>query len=353
MSIPLVPAPRSIHYDSTLGALFVGEYQWIFYATGCLQTFNYFMNHNFKKDHVLLRLLVAFLWLLDIGGSLTSSKFCYAYFVTNYNNPIALLSLPDWSGSAFMTFESASDGFVRSLFIYRIWKLRRQVSLAIVLMVLNLLTMAFNFGRATYYASTTLAIAAKYQQLQIYSKLEDIKWMIISSFTLISVTDTTIAAILCYLLKRMKSASTLKRTSLQLETLMLYSIHTGALTSVCGICVVITYLAMPNNMVFMSIYLILPKLYHNALLATLNGRETLRNTKHYDHICLSKVTSSTPDTTTSSTPHIESFNDEIIIVDASGSNEVKSPQLCSSYVHALRRNWLNFDYCWDVEFPKF
>ncbi|KAL4250053.1 hypothetical protein ABKN59_004927 [Abortiporus biennis] len=316
MSIPLVPAPRSIHYDSTLGALFVGLlFATLFSGIGCLQTFNYFMNHNFKKDHVLLRLLVAFLWLLDISASLTSSKFCYAYFVTNYNNPIALLTLPDWSGSAFMTFESASDGLVRSLFIYRIWKLRRQVSLAIVLMVLNLLTMAFNF-----------AIAAKYQQLQIYSKLEDIKWMIISSFTLISVTDTTIAAILCYLLKRMKSASTLKRTSLQLETLMLYSIHTGALTSVCGICVVITYLAMPNNMVFMSIYLILPKLYHNALLATLNGRETLRNTKHYDHICLSKVTSSTPDTTvsqgiqekTSSTPHIESFNDEIIIVDASG-----------------------------------
>ncbi|KAL4250054.1 hypothetical protein ABKN59_004920 [Abortiporus biennis] len=119
----------------------------------------------------------------------------------------------------------------------------------------------------------SLTEAVRFKQIGVFSRLDDIKWLFITGFVGLAVTDTAMAIILCYLLRQMKNG--VRRTSFLIDTLMRFTVQTGALTSVCGICVPITYATMPNNFVFVGFYLLLPKLYHNALLVSLNAREAL------------------------------------------------------------------------------
>lgn len=60
---------------------------------------------------------------------------------------------------------------------------------------------------------------------------------------------------------------------------MLYGINTGALTSLCEVACLIAYVTMPNNLIFIAIFFVLPKLLLNALLATLNARVSLQESR--------------------------------------------------------------------------
>jgi len=57
---------------------------------------------------------------------------------------------------------------------------------------------------------------------------------------------------------------------------MVYTVQTGLLTSVASLGCVIAYAISPNTYIFLAIYFPLSKLYINALLATLNARDTVR-----------------------------------------------------------------------------
>ncbi|KAL4246488.1 hypothetical protein ABKN59_009653 [Abortiporus biennis] len=105
-------------------------------------------------------------------------------------------------------------------------------------------------------------------------KLKDVTWLFISVFSSIVAVDTLIASILCYSLWRMKTG--FKKTDSQVETLIRYSVHTGALTSIVAMSTLIVFIALPRSFAYLAIFFTLPKLYLNALLATLNGRESIR-----------------------------------------------------------------------------
>ncbi|KAJ3489968.1 hypothetical protein NLI96_g1739 [Meripilus lineatus] len=59
------------------------------------------------------------------------------------------------------------------------------------------------------------------------------------------------------------------------RTLIVYSINFGALTSVAALACLITFIAPQGGMVYLGIFFVLPKLYLNSLLATLNARQSL------------------------------------------------------------------------------
>ncbi|KAJ3484411.1 hypothetical protein NLI96_g5671 [Meripilus lineatus] len=66
------------------------------------------------------------------------------------------------------------------------------------------------------------------------------------------------------------------RTQTVIRTLIIYAINTGALTSLSAISCLIAFAASPSTPIFQVFYLILPELYLNSLLATLNARKKLR-----------------------------------------------------------------------------
>ncbi|TFK56758.1 hypothetical protein OE88DRAFT_1730213 [Heliocybe sulcata] len=70
-----------------------------------------------------------------------------------------------------------------------------------------------------------------------------------------AVSDVVVAVLMCYFLYRAGSSS-----------------H----SCILALAYVITYNAMPNNLIYIGIYLIHPKVYVNSMLASLNGRTSLR-----------------------------------------------------------------------------
>lgn len=113
-----------------------------------------------------------------------------------------------------------------------------------------------------------------------YFDLTKITWFIYTSLILSVVADLLIAGSLCVLLSQRRSG--FARTNSAIRMLMVYSINTGALTSICAIVCLTIYAAMPNEtkFTFIAIYFVLPKLLLNSLLATLNARHSLRERTH-------------------------------------------------------------------------
>ncbi|OCH92410.1 hypothetical protein OBBRIDRAFT_450525 [Obba rivulosa] len=66
------------------------------------------------------------------------------------------------------------------------------------------------------------------------------------------------------------------KTDTILRTLMLYSVSTGLLSSFFALASLITWVTMIYNRVYLAFFCAAPSLLFNSLLATLNGRQTLR-----------------------------------------------------------------------------
>ncbi|KAL4250062.1 hypothetical protein ABKN59_004919 [Abortiporus biennis] len=314
-------ALAGVHFDNTIGALLIALIICaLLTGIGSLQTFLYF-TVSAKRDNTALRGLVAFLWILDVLATAFGAIGVYTYVITNYANPAAL-PIINWSTSAYTMVGGIGDFCVRCVFIYRIWLLSKMRIIPCGIMAFNFVVLAFSF-----------VIAATYIQVRNFFELDGITWKYTLIFSLIAFTDTLIAIILCGLLWRRKRGL-FQRTDSQIDILMAYSIHTGALTSLFGIAVLTAYLTMPNNLIYVGIYVIVPKLYHNALLASLNGRETILRcggdeSKGYNSIHLSSILpgSSVGGTTPSlektilniSSPSVHGFHDTGKKMTVSGS----------------------------------
>ncbi|KAL4250530.1 hypothetical protein ABKN59_002332 [Abortiporus biennis] len=275
--------------DKTIGALFIGiAVASALTGIGFLQTFTFFTNsgRTGRKDRVVLQGLIVLLCLLDILQTIFCVMGEYNYVIINFGNTSALTSI-FWSLAGHNTITVIIDFCVRCVFVHRIYMLSNVMAIPFLLVILNFVLLGLG-----------LYISAKLVLIGDFLKLDSIKPELITQITLIAFVDTLIAVILCILLWRMKSRIISKRMGFQLNVLLVYTIHTGVLTSIVSILILATYLAMPDNLIYAAIYLVLPKVYHNALLASLNGRtwlgETPCDTRGYNSFHLSSIA---PDST--------------------------------------------------------
>ncbi|TDL20314.1 hypothetical protein BD410DRAFT_377452 [Rickenella mellea] len=255
-------SPNHLHFDNTLGVILVGTIiSSMLYGITNVQTFIYFQRSS--KDPKYMRGLVAFLWILDSLHMAFIGHTVYYYMVDNFLNPFSLIS-PTWSFKSNIILTHISDAFIRSIFAWRIWILSggnwKLLSSVITLAMIDLVG-GLGFGIKTYFYTT-------------FADFHRLAWVIYATLGINGLADLWTAASLCYCLN--KSRSGIKRTDSMISTLMLYCINTGLLTSVFSIGCLVSYATMPTNFVFIAFYAQLPKLYLNALLATLNARDAMR-----------------------------------------------------------------------------
>ncbi|KAL4244630.1 hypothetical protein ABKN59_009182 [Abortiporus biennis] len=249
--------------DNTLGSLFIGVvFAAIFYGVTCVQTYIYF-TESMELDRLVLKAAVGVLWVLDSLDLAFIVHVVYFYTVKNYFNPTALLIAP-WSAAAFNVTANLNDVIIRGILVDRIWKVSKNIYLVVALWIGNFVVCGFS-----------LALSIKLDNVGSLQKLDDnLSWLLYAVFVTLALEDTLIAIALCAILWARRTG--FSRTDTQIQTLMRYSIHTGALTSLAAILIVITFASMRHNFVYIGIYLSLPKLYFNALLAILNARKSLR-----------------------------------------------------------------------------
>ncbi|KAI0789632.1 hypothetical protein C8Q75DRAFT_764386 [Abortiporus biennis] len=166
--------------------------------------------------------------------------------------PVSFSKL-DRTEPGFNVLANLNDLLIRGIFIHRVWKLSQNLPTTIILWVANIST-----------SSLGIVLAARIAMIGDLMNLDSVSWLLKTQFSLVCIIDTAIAIVLCIILAHMKTG--FSRTDSQIQTLIRFSIHTGALTSIVAISIVVTYAAMPHNFVYIAIFLSLPRLYLNALL---------------------------------------------------------------------------------------
>lgn len=128
-----------------------------------------------------------------------------------------------------------------------------------------------------------------------YSWWPTLEWNAITGLSAAAAADILIAVSLVYLLHT--RCSDVKETRTLVNRLILYTIETGALTSICAMAIVILFVSMPNNLIDFGLEFVLPKrkifrrsnrpyldtesifillVYANSFMAILNSRASMR-----------------------------------------------------------------------------
>ncbi|KIJ58906.1 hypothetical protein HYDPIDRAFT_33704 [Hydnomerulius pinastri MD-312] len=102
-----------------------------------------------------------------------------------------------------------------------------------------------------------------------------VQWLAIAGDVSTSVIDLIIAASITYLLYRSRNG--FASTERMLNTITLYILTSGLITTTLTTSVMISYLAAPTKLYFQMLNMSVSKAYTNTLLATLNSRRSIRD----------------------------------------------------------------------------
>ncbi|RDX54469.1 hypothetical protein OH76DRAFT_965562 [Lentinus brumalis] len=249
----------TIALHNTLGAAFIGNVlAACLYGLTSLQAYIYFNRSH--KDSVVLKTLVAILWFLDAIHLAFVSHAVYEFCVTDFGDLLALLE-PTWYATVIVT--GVSDGILRGIFCYRIWILGNEhIPTLLVLASSSLLSVG-----------CALAFPILGFRYKTFVGLEKIGWVLYLGLSTGVSSDLLISAALCVLLARRRSS--FQRVRGVVRNLIWYSINTCLLTTACSLAALIAYAASPHTFIYITFYFLLPKLFLNSLLATLNARKSL------------------------------------------------------------------------------
>ncbi|KAF8138662.1 hypothetical protein EV363DRAFT_539039 [Boletus edulis] len=267
--------------DSTMGAVLVGVViASILYGCTCLQTWYYFT--HYPSDRWYIKLVVLATFFSDTGHEALIVHFIYTYLVTNFGNWDELHNVV-----ISLVIEVFFNGFtallVQCFLAMRVYTLSNKNVFALgAVMILVLLEWIL-----------ILIFSIKAIPLRTYTQFATINSISMSINAAAAAGDILITIFLCYLLQ--KSRTGFSKSDWTINKLIMFSINTGLLTSVCALCSLICISIWPHALIYIAFYYNIGRLYCNSLLATLNARKGLRGPRpetRNDDISLGQVTQS-------------------------------------------------------------
>ncbi|KAF7368340.1 Saposin B-type domain-containing protein [Mycena venus] len=251
----------SFDLNVSLGALEIGIVLGVFlFGIETLQTFNYYK--RFPKDSNLLKGAVGVVWLLELGHTISTLHALYLQTVTFYGQPIHILS-PPLSEEIPILLSGLIYTIVQTFFANRVRVLSGQWYTMALACVLGF----FRFVGDVWIAALLLI----YVRVTV---LLEWRWLVTTSLSLDLSTDILITASLCSCLWNMRSCES-KRIRSMLDTLILWAIESTILTSASSVIQIILFMTR-TDLIWAGVYVVQSKLFSNAMLASLNGRQRLR-----------------------------------------------------------------------------
>ncbi|KAI6154487.1 hypothetical protein EDD17DRAFT_1072487 [Pisolithus thermaeus] len=235
------------------------------YGITTLQTYAYYMHYT--EDALILKLVVAAVWVLDTVHVSLMMHALYYYQVINYGVPTSfeyiIWTLP---GSDLMNVFIVFA--VQCFFAHQIYCLCRPrvkwwVTAPIMLFVLAQL----GFGAEADIIEMIYHDASIVPRIMYYG--------VTPAVATITLAEVMITVSLCVLLYGRGSNSAIARTRRLLNTLIVYAINRCLLTSVVVIVDLITAVDISVDTWSMGLSFIVGKLYANSLMASLNSRDTI------------------------------------------------------------------------------
>ncbi|KAF7771630.1 hypothetical protein Agabi119p4_5941 [Agaricus bisporus var. burnettii] len=319
----------TVNIQPTIGTFFIAAITDVgLLGIATMQCFRYFL--NFPDDPLLMKLVVAFVWVLEFLKSTLAINGAYDTAVVHWgviNNQFQqepqgmpysnhrgyLLSL--MIRKSIMIFTPFIILVVHLFFIHRVWLipgvvLGRKFLVPICLLVLTVACFALGVGA---YAESILA-----------TQYEDADFTLTDRLTMASLgcallVDWSVTGCLVFLFKEQRSS--FNKTQRLMKKLIFYTVNIGLLTSICDLVVLI--LLNINFHPFDALYSIavfevLGNLYSNSLLAWLNSRtilsDELNRTRDLEHTSIAfrardqfsttQVSDTTPHRTTSNVSQV-------------------------------------------------
>ncbi|KAK7681926.1 hypothetical protein QCA50_014888 [Cerrena zonata] len=128
---------------------------------------------------------------------------------------------------------------------------------------------------ATVRFTSNFVVVSKMIEINHFSIFSrDLHWIITLGLSLGTAVDVLIATSLCWYLN--KGRTGFRNMESVIDSIIVYTIETSAITSLTTISSLIFWLIMPNNLIFIALHFVISKLYANVLFATLNARKVLR-----------------------------------------------------------------------------
>ncbi|CAE7202497.1 unnamed protein product [Rhizoctonia solani] len=238
--------------DTSLGAILIGTFLnvWLY---GILVTQVTLYYSVYKNDATWVKLLVAWMMLLDTLNTIFDMGFVYRYTITLFGNLPAQLH-SHWSPLITVSIAATTQGF----FAWRINRLTgcKWLSWGIGLV----LAIQFAAGASTTAGAFRVVDFTRFDEMKAQISL----WLVTSA-----VADTAITIILSWYLHAHRTG--FSKTDDIITRLIRITVQTGLITTVWALVDLIMYLTVPNPL-HLLFNLPLPKLYSNSLLSTLNAR---------------------------------------------------------------------------------
>ncbi|KAG8731469.1 hypothetical protein FRC11_004049 [Ceratobasidium sp. 423] len=242
--------------DLSLGPILLGTIVniWL-YGIMVTQTTIYYV--AFPRDHRWIKILVAYMFLVDTLNSIFDIGLVWKYTITLFGDTQRILVSSWWFNvEPVMTvmISSTTQGF----FAWRIAKLTGQAWMGWAIVVSAVIQ--FFAGFATAIGTFIVKDFGRFQEL----RQPVIIWLVLSALT-----DIVITGILSWYLHTHRTG--FSKTDDVITRLVRLTVQTGLITTVWATTDLLVYLCWANNM-HMFFQLPLCKLYTNSLMSTLNSR---------------------------------------------------------------------------------
>ncbi|KAJ7876721.1 hypothetical protein B0H14DRAFT_2713795 [Mycena olivaceomarginata] len=256
--------------DDTLGAALIGfAFSCVVFGVNTNQCVTYYQ--RYPEDRIAYKVIVLLIWILELVDQAFIGHGIYFYTITNYSQPLVLLTKPVASTLILQLTVGAVIGtIVRLCFAMRVWRFSQRnvpVTAAVVALTLSELGLA-------------IAYTIKCFQDPFFVTLPNLKVLASLSLGAGVLTDIFTACALCWFLRKFRTGH--RRSDTLVNTLTIYAINTGAFTASISLCTLVFYDLRPRDLRFMAFYFILSKLYAISFLCTLNTRKIIRG-KGTDH----------------------------------------------------------------------
>ncbi|KAF9036370.1 hypothetical protein BJ165DRAFT_1508163 [Panaeolus papilionaceus] len=256
---------QAFNPNNTLGALSIGVTISVFlYGVLFMQTYVY--HKTFPNDSPRLKALVAFVVSMETVHLLCITHSIYSLTITNYGNPASLVRPPNTVIVAVI-FSGMIGSLIQGFFAGRIKVVSEK-------WVVSVICWSMCLARLTL----SLIIAVKaFQMTSLTQFSHDTKGVLTATLVVSAALDISISAGLCYYLRAKRNTSHMK-TAKTIDQIITWTIQTGLANSITGLVELICFVLMPNNFIWLAIFMFLARMYSNSLLASLNARTILRST---------------------------------------------------------------------------
>ncbi|KAL5514910.1 hypothetical protein ACEPAG_2226 [Sanghuangporus baumii] len=255
--------------DSTFGCLFLAViFSSVFWGIGCLQLYLYCEKY-WNTDGKWFKSYIFSIWILDTSHQALLLNFNYVYFVKGIIQPELLLRVSRSSiHCAIIT--AFIDAMAQAIFVRRAWYVSKKNKAITAVLCIAILAQ---------FAITTAYYGQIYGATIVTQLTEAVHTELAMNYIVVC-TDALLAGVLVWLLYRSRSG--VKRTDSIVNRVIMYTIGSGLVPAIWAIVAAIGAQVSPRSVIYLLVDLVIPKLYFNCMLASLNVRSSLRSTPTCD-----------------------------------------------------------------------